>query len=53
MLETFFNFISKFHHYRISLYSKNLDFNNLIDIGAHEGEFLESFLKIKKIKRFY
>jgi len=52
-IDTLFTFISKFHHNRISLYSKNLDFNNLIDIGAHKGEFLESFLKIKKIKRFY
>ena len=52
-IDTFFTIISKFHHNRISLYSKNLDFNNLIDIGTHKGEFLESFLKIKKIKRFY
>ena len=52
-LDTFFNIISKFHHNRISLYSKNLDFNNLIDIGTHKGEFIEHFLKIKKIKRFY
>ena len=52
-IDSFFNIISKFHHHRISLYSKNLDFNNLIDIGTHKGEFLESFLKIKKIKKFY
>ena len=52
-IDSFFNIISKFHHNRISLYSKNLDFNNLIDIGTHKGEFLESFLKIKKIKKFY
>ena len=52
-IDTFFTIISKFHHNRISLYSKNLDFNNLIDIGTHRGEFIESFLKIKKIKRFY
>ena len=52
-IDTFFTIISKFHHNRISLYSKNLDFNNLIDIGTHKGEFIESFLKIKKINRFY
>jgi len=52
-IDYFFTIISKFYHNRISLYSKNLDFNNLIDIGTHKGEFLESFLKIKKIKKFY
>jgi len=52
-IETFFTIVSKFHHNRIFIYSKNLDFNNLIDIGTHKGEFIELFLKIKKIKRFY
>ena len=52
-IETFFTILSKYHHNRIFLYSKNLDFNKLIDIGTHKGEFIEPFLKIKKIKRFY
>ena len=52
-IDSFFNIISKFNHHRISLYSKNLDFNNLIDIGTHKGKFLESFLKKKKNKKFY
>ena len=52
-IDYFFTIISRFYHNRIFLYSKNLDFNNLIDIGTHKGEFLESFLKIKKIKKFY
>ena len=25
----------------------------MIDVGAHKGEFLSSFLQIKKIKKFY
>ena len=52
-LNSFFNLLSKYHHNRIALYSKNLKFNNLIDVGCHKGEFLSSFLKIKKIKKFY
>ena len=52
-LDSFFNLLSKYHHNRIALYSKNLKFNNLIDVGCHKGEFLSSFLKIKKIKKFY
>jgi len=53
IIEKIFYFISKFHHASISNYSKKLDFDTLIDVGAHEGEFLSSFLKIKKIKCFY
>ena len=53
IIESFFNFISKYHHYRIASYSKNLEFDNLIDIGCHKGEFLNSFLAIKKIDKFH
>jgi len=53
IIEKIFNFFSKYHHTLISNYSKKLDFDTLIDVGAHEGEFLSCFLKIKKIKRFY
>ena len=53
ILEFFFNLVSKFHHYKIASYSKHLEFNNLIDVGCHKGEFLKSFLKIKKIKKFH
>jgi len=52
-IEKLFDFISKFHHASISNYSKKLDFDTFIDVGAHQGDFLSSFLKIKKIKRFY
>ena len=52
-LNNFFNFFSKIHHNRIAKYSQNLQFDNLVDIGCHKGEFLESFLKLKKIKKFY
>jgi len=53
IIKKIFDFFSKYHHASISNYSKKLDFDILIDVGAHEGEFLSSFLKIKKIKRFY
>ena len=53
LVENFFNFFNKFHHNSISKYSKNLGFEIMIDVGAHKGEFLSSFLSIKKIKKFY
>ena len=53
IIEKFFNFISKFHHYKIASYVKNLDCKILIDVGSHKGEFLKSFLDINKIRKFY
>ena len=53
LIESFFNLLSKLHHYKIASFSKNLEFNNLIDVGCHKGEFLTSFLKIKRIEKFY
>ena len=53
LIEYFFNLVSKLHHYKIASYSRYLEFNNLIDIGCHKGEFLKSFLKLKKIEKFY
>ena len=58
IIEKFFNFISKFHHYKIASYVKNLDCKILIDVGSHKGEFLKSFLDlsissfIEKLKGF-
>tara|TARA_A100001015_G_scaffold270605_1_gene323318 strand:+ start:54 stop:740 length:687 start_codon:yes stop_codon:yes gene_type:complete len=45
--------LSSLHHERISKYICELDIEKIIDIGAHKGEFLESMLKIKKVKSFY
>ena len=53
IIEKIFNFISKFHHYKIASYAKNLDCKILIDVGSHKGEFLRSFLDINKIHKFY
>ena len=53
IIKKIFLFFSEYHHRSISNYSKNLDFDMMIDIGAHEGEFLSSFLKIRKIKKYY
>ena len=51
IIEKIFNIISKFHHYKIASYTKNLNCDILIDVGCHKGEFLKSFLKIKNIKK--
>ena len=52
-IEKIFYFISKFHHYKIASYVKNLDCKILIDVGTHKGEFLKSFIDINKIHKFY
>ena len=52
-IKSFFDFFAKIHHSRISDYCKNLEFENFIDVGSHEGEFIQEFLKNKKIKKFY
>ena len=45
IIEKIFDILSRFHHFKIALFSKNLNFNNLIDVGCHRGEFLKSFLR--------
>jgi len=52
--EKIVNFIdSKYHHKRIIKFIKNYKISMLIDIGSHKGEFLENFLKFKKVKTIY
>ena len=53
LIERIFDIISKYHHYKISLYAKKLGCDTLIDVGSHKGEFLSSFLKINIFKKFY
>ena len=52
--EKIVNFIdSKYHHKRIIKFIKNYKISMLIDVGSHKGEFLENFLKFKKVKNIY
>lgn len=52
--EKIVNFIdSNYHHKRIIKFIKNYKISMLIDVGSHKGEFLENFLKFKKIKTIY
>ena len=53
LIEKLFYLMNKLHHYFIAKYSQNLEFNYLIDVGAHKGEFLSSFIKFKKIKKYF
>ena len=53
LIKKIFNFLSKFHYDSIYNYSKNLNFEILIDVGSHEGEFISRFLYLDKIKKFY
>lgn len=48
-----FNFLSQFHYNSIYEYSKNLNFEIMVDVGSHEGEFISRFLGYKKIKKFF
>ena len=53
LIEKIFNPLSEIHHKRIFLHLRNLDIDQIIDVGAHKGEFLEKMLKIEKINSFY
>ena len=53
LIEKLFYLMNKLHHYFIAKYSQNLEFNYLIDVGAHKGEFLSSFIKFKNIKKYF
>ena len=52
-LDKFFLFFSNYHHKKISNYLQKLELKELIDVGAHKGEFLSYVIKINSIKRFY
>jgi FkbM family methyltransferase len=52
--EKIINFIdNKYHHKRIIKFIKDYKISKLIDVGSHKGEFLENFLKFKKVKTIY
>lgn len=53
LIKKFFNFLSNFHYNKIYEYSKNLNFEIMIDVGSHQGEFVSRFLHFKKIKNFF
>jgi FkbM family methyltransferase len=53
LIKKIFNYLSKFHYNSIYSYSKNLNFEIMIDIGSHQGEFISRFLHYKKIKNFF
>ena len=52
-LDNFFLFFSNYHHKRILNYLQKLNLRELIDVGAHKGEFLSYVIKINSIKKFY
>ena len=52
-LDNFFLFFSNYHHKRILNYLHKLNLKELIDVGAHKGEFLSYVIKINSIKKFY
>jgi len=53
LVKKIFNFLSKFHYNSIYNYSKKLNFEIMIDVGSHQGEFISRFLQYKKIKKFF
>ena len=52
-LDNFFLIFSNYHHKRILNYLQKLNLKELIDVGAHKGEFLRYVIKINSIKKFY
>ena len=54
ILEKFVAIInSKYQQKKIINFFENLNIEFAIDVGSHRGEFIESLLRLKKIKRIY
>ncbi len=53
ILEKFFNLINKYHQKRIIKFLKKLNFDSVIDVGAHEGIFIADILNLGEIKKIY
>ena len=52
--EKIINFINdNYHHKKIVKFLKKNKISKLIDVGSHKGEFLQCFLKLKKINTVY
>ena len=52
--EKIINFINNnYHHRRIVKFLNRNKISKIIDVGSHKGEFLQCFLKLKKIKTVY
>lgn len=52
-IKKYINFFDIFHQKRIFNYIYNLGITDIIDVGSHEGEFLKSILKLKKLNNIY
>ena len=46
LIEKLFYLMNKLHHYFIAKYSQNLEFNYLIDVGAHKRRISLEFYQI-------
>ena len=45
ILEFIINLLSKYHYFKINNYLKILKLKNIVDVGAHKGEFFRYFIK--------
>jgi FkbM family methyltransferase len=45
IIEFIINQFSKYHYFKINNYLKILKLKNIVDIGAHKGEFFQYFIK--------
>ena len=53
LIENLFNKLQINHHKKIVNYIKDFDIINIIDVGTHKGEFLQSCLNLEHVKKFY
>lgn len=53
ILERLINFLLDCHHYRIIKYLKKTKISMVVDVGAHQGEFIKAVNYIKNIKKIY
>ncbi len=51
IFEKIFNTLNKIHLNRVFYYCKKFKIVTLVDVGSHKGEFLDYFIKKKKIRK--
>ena len=51
--ENLINLLDIFHLNRIIIYLNKYKINNIIDVGAHKGEFLSYCLKLNNLNKIF
>lgn len=53
MISLIFDILSEFHHKRICRHLNYLNINTIVDVGAHNGDFLLKLSKLKNVRQMF